>query len=72
MRTMMNLKSLSKEPLRDMVVEGFVLPRKEFLIVIIFLLLILKVSSRENIEELNKSLENIGSIDVLGSSNGGQ
>mgnify|MGYP001233259491 CR=1 FL=1 len=31
-----NLKSFSKEPLRDMVVEGFVLPRKEFLIVIIF------------------------------------
>ena len=35
------------------------------LVVLIFLLLILKVSSRENIEELNNSLENIGSIDVL-------
>ena len=35
------------------------------LAVFIFLLLILKVSSRENIEELNNSLENIGSIDVL-------
>ena len=32
---------------------------------LIFLLLILKVSSRENCEELNNSLENIGSIDVL-------
>ena len=35
------------------------------LAVFIFLLLILKVSFRENIEELNNSLENIGSIDVL-------
>ena len=35
------------------------------LAVFIFLLLILQVSSRENIEELNNSLENIGSIDVL-------
>ena len=35
------------------------------LAVFIFLLLIFKVSSRENIEELNNSLENIGSIDVL-------
>ena len=35
------------------------------LAVFIFLLLIIKVSSRENIEELNNSLENIGSIDVL-------
>jgi len=35
------------------------------LIVLIFLLLIFKVSSRENIEELNNSLENIGSIDIL-------
>ena len=35
------------------------------LIVFIFLLSILKISSRENIEELNNSLENIGSIDVL-------
>ena len=35
------------------------------LIIFIFLLLIIKVSFRENIEELNYSLENIGSIDVL-------
>ena len=39
------------------------------LAVLIFLLLILKVSSRENIEELNSSLENIDSIDVLGNLN---
>ena len=37
--------------------------------VLIFLFLILKVSSRENIEELNDSLENIGSIDVLSNLN---
>ena len=35
------------------------------LAVLIFLLLIFKVSSRENIEKLNSSLENISSIDVL-------
>jgi len=35
------------------------------LIILIFLLLIIKVSFRENIEELNNSLENIDSIDVL-------
>ena len=35
------------------------------LAVLIFLLLILKVSSRENIGELSNSLENIDSIDVL-------
>ena len=39
------------------------------LIVFIFLLSILKVSSRENIEELNNSLENISSIDVLSNFN---
>ena len=39
------------------------------LAVLIFLLLIFKVSSRENIEELNNSLENIGSIDVLSNLN---
>ena len=39
------------------------------LAVLIFLLLILKVSSRENIEELNSSLENIDSIDVLSNLN---
>ena len=41
------------------------------LAVLIFLLSILKVSSRENIEELNNSLENIRSIDVLGDFNSG-
>jgi hypothetical protein len=35
------------------------------LAVFIFLFIILKVSSRENIEELNSSLQNIGSIDIL-------
>ena len=40
------------------------------LAVFIFFLLILKVSSRENIEELNNSLENISSIDVLSDLNG--
>jgi hypothetical protein len=39
------------------------------LAVLIFLLSILKVSSRENIEELNNSLENISSIDVLSNLN---
>ena len=39
------------------------------LILLIFLLLIFKVSSRENIEELNNSLENIGNIDVLSNLN---
>jgi hypothetical protein len=37
----------------------------------IFLLLIFKVSFRENIEELNNSLENIGSIEVLSDLDGG-
>jgi hypothetical protein len=37
--------------------------------VFIFLLLILKISSRENIDQLNSSLENIHSIDVLGNFN---
>ena len=40
------------------------------LILLVFLLLIFKVSSRENIEELNHSLKNIRSIDVLGDFNG--
>ena len=35
------------------------------LIVLIFLFLVFKISSRENIEELNNSLENIKTIDVL-------
>ena len=39
------------------------------LAVLIFLLSILKISSRENIEELNSSLENIRSIDILGNFN---
>jgi Ca2+/Na+ antiporter len=34
-------------------------------IILIFVFLILKISSRENIEELNKSLENIDSIEIL-------
>ena len=41
------------------------------LAVLIFLFSILKVSSRESIEELNNSLENIGSIDVLSDFNSG-
>lgn len=36
---------------------------------LIFVFIILKISMRANIEELNQSLENIGSIDVLDSSN---
>ena len=40
------------------------------LVVLIFLLLIFRVSSRENIEELNNSLENIASIDILSDLNG--
>ena len=39
------------------------------LAVLVFLFLILKISSRENIEELNGSLENIGSVDVLSNLN---
>ena len=39
------------------------------LIISVFLFLILKTSSRENIEELNNSLKNIDSIDVLSDSN---
>ena len=35
-----------------------------------FVLIILKISTRTNIKELDKSLENIGSIDILDSSNG--
>ena len=36
------------------------------IIIFIFLFFIIKISSRENIDELNNSLENIDSIDVLG------
>ena len=39
------------------------------LFLILFDLIILKISKRTNMEGLNKSLENIGSIDVLGNSN---
>ena len=39
------------------------------LFLILFVLIILKISKRTNMEGLNKSLENIGSIDVLDSSN---
>jgi len=39
------------------------------LIVLIFLFLVLKIASRENIGELNNSLKNIDSIDVLSDSN---
>ena len=41
------------------------------LAVLIFLFSILKISSRENIEELNCSLENISSVDILSDSNSG-
>jgi hypothetical protein len=41
-----------------------------FLAVVIFLFFIFKVSFRENIEELNNSLNNINSIDTLNDSNG--
>ena len=36
---------------------------------LVFVFIILKISMRANIEEFNQSLENIGSIDVLDSSN---
>ena len=42
------------------------------LFLILFVLIILKISKRTNMEGLNKSLENIGSIDVLGNSNSRQ
>tara|TARA_B100000700_G_scaffold293198_1_gene353995 strand:- start:175 stop:1062 length:888 start_codon:yes stop_codon:yes gene_type:complete len=37
--------------------------------IFIFMLLIFRISFRENIEELNKSLDNIDSIDILGNFN---
>ncbi len=40
------------------------------LFLIVFVIIILKISTRANMEEFNKSLENIGNIDVLKSSNG--
>ena len=40
------------------------------IIILFFLFLVFKVSLRENIEELNNSLENIESIDSLGNFNG--
>ena len=39
------------------------------LVIIIFMLLILKISSRENKVELSRSLENIGNIDILSNLN---
>jgi hypothetical protein len=36
---------------------------------LVFVFIVLKISKRANIEEFNQSLENIGSIDVLDSSN---
>ena len=38
------------------------------LLLAFFVLIIFKISMRANLDELNKSLENIGSIEVLGSS----
>ena len=43
--------------------------KKTIYIIFIFAFIILKVSSRENIEELNNSLDNINNIDVLRDSN---
>ena len=40
--------------------------------VLIFLFLILKISTRENIKELNNSLESIDTIDILNGSNSRQ
>ena len=40
-------------------------------IILVFLFLIFKISSRENIEELNNSLETIDNIEVLSDSNNG-
>ena len=37
---------------------------------LVFVLIILRISKRSNIEDLNRSLDNIGSVDILGSSNG--
>ena len=39
------------------------------LFLILFVITILKISTRSNMEEFNKSLENIDSIDVLENSN---
>ena len=38
------------------------------LVILVFLFFIFKISYRQNIEELKKSLENVGSIDILDSS----
>ena len=40
-----------------------------FLVLLVFVLTILKISARSNMNEFNSSLENIGSIDILRSSN---
>ena len=42
------------------------------LLLLIFVLTIVKLSKRSNLEELEKSLDNIGSIDILGNSNSRQ
>ena len=39
------------------------------LLLLIFLFIILKITTRADMDEFNKSLDNIGSVDVLGSSN---
>ena len=39
------------------------------LFLFIFVLIVLKISKRSNIADLNKSLDNIGSVDILSSSN---
>ena len=39
-------------------------------IILIFIFLIIKISSRENMEELNKSLENIDSVEILSNFDG--
>ena len=41
------------------------------LFLFIFVLIILKISMRSNLEGLEKSLDNIGSVDILGDSNSG-
>ena len=41
------------------------------LFLLLFVLYILKISMRANMEEFDKSLENIGSIDILSDSNSG-
>ena len=42
------------------------------LFLLVFVFTILKISMRSNMEEFNKSLDNIGTIDILGDPNSGQ